>query len=131
MEFDGLAEGWEVWSLETRHAVLTYRPDVFDTHAYPAACLPTIHVTKGRRGRRPGRPDPDPDDPWYVTLALEPEIEADERTCETRAAAQEQALALAAAFADGKIDYRGCYQVPRPAYVDRLDELTGRESSDA
>jgi hypothetical protein len=125
MEFDGLPDGWKVWSADRRRVVLTYRPDVFDTDAYPAACLPTITVTKGRRGRRPGRPDPDPSDPWYVTLYLEPEVEVKTCACETRESARESALALAARFADGDIDYRACYQVPRPEYCARLDELTG------
>jgi hypothetical protein len=125
MEFDKLPEGWEVWSADQRRVVLTYRPDVFDTDAYPAACLPTITVTKGQRGRRPGRPDPDPADPWYATLYLEPEIEAEKSACEAREGARETALAFAARFADGDIDYRECYQVPRPDYFARLDELTG------
>jgi hypothetical protein len=127
MEFSGLADGWEVWSREATNAVLTYRPDVFDTDEYPAPCLPTIYVTKGRRGRRPGTHDPDEDDPWFVTLYLEPEVDGDENRYGTRAAAQEGALDLAARFANGDVDYRSLYQVPRGEYLDRLDELVGGE----
>ena len=125
MEFDGLADGWEIWAAEERRAVLVYRPDVFDSDAFPAPCLPTIYVTKGRRGRRPGRPTPPPDAPWYVSLYLEPDVSR-EHSYGSREAAAEGALALAASFAAGEVDYRGLYQVPRPDYLDRLDELTGR-----
>jgi hypothetical protein len=123
MELDGIAEGWEVWNEERTKVVLTYRPDVFNSQAYPAPCLPTIHVTKGRRSRRPGKNAPAPDDPWYVTLYLEPDVSGEERTCESREAAAEAARALAGQFAAGEIDYRDLYQVPRPAYLDELDEL--------
>jgi len=34
-------------------------------------------------------------------------------------------LDLAERFADGEIDYRGAYQVPREGYFDELDELVG------
>lgn len=126
MEFSGLADGWVVWNREETKVVLTYRPDVFDTQEYPAPCLPTIHVTKGRRGRRPGPHDPAPSDPWFVTLYLEPEIAGDEHRYDSRATAEDGALDLAARFAEGDVDYRSLYQVPRDAYLDRLDELTGR-----
>lgn len=126
MEFEGLPEGWEVWSVESRRVVLAYRPDVFDSQAYPAACLPTIYLTKGRRGRRPGRPTPSPDAPWYVTLYLEPEVSDTERRFDSRERAREEALSLAESFAAGDVAYRDLYQVPRPAYLDKLDELTGR-----
>jgi len=127
MEFSGLADGWEVWSREETKVVLTYRPDVFDSDEYPAPCLPTIYVTKGRRGRRPGPHDPDEDDPWFVTLYLEPEVAGDEHRYESREATQEGTLDLAARFTRGELDYRSLYQVPRDAYLDRLDELTGAE----
>jgi len=126
MDFDELAEGWEVWNVDERRVVLAYRPDVFDADTYPAACLPTIYVTKGRRGRRPGRPTPPPDAPWYVTLYLEPEVSDTEERYESRERAREGALALAERFAAGEVAYRSLYQVPRPAYLDKLDELTER-----
>jgi len=127
MEFDDLAAGWEVWNAERTKVVLTYRPDVFDSDQFPAPCLPTIHVTKGKRGRRPGRDVPSPEDPWYVTLYLEPDVAGEKREYDSRERARDGAVALAAAFATGEIDYRSLYQVPRPAYLDRLDDLTGRE----
>ena len=127
MSLDDLAEGWEVWSEEATKVVLAYRPDVFDTAAYPAACLPTIYLTKGKRSRRPGRDDPPPDASWYVTLFLEPEVDRDADTYETRGEAIEGAKRLAAAFAAGDVDYRELYQVPRPEYFEALDDLTGEE----
>ena len=130
MEFDGLADGWSVWSVERTKAVMTYRPDVFDTQGYPAACMPTIYVTKGQLGRRPGRDVPDPEDSWYVTLYLEPDVSSDELEYETRAAAESGAVELSKQFARGEIDYRGLYQVPRPDYFEKLDELTGRDEHD-
>lgn len=126
MSFDSLPEGWEQWSQERHRFVLTYRPDVFDSKAFPAPCLPTIYVTKGRRSRRPGRNVPDPSDPWYVTLYLEPEVNADEQQFGSKQAAIEGASELATDFDNGNINYRDLYQVPRPEYFERLDELTGR-----
>ena len=126
MTFENLPESWTVWSDETMRTVLAYRPDVFDSTAFPAACLPTIYITKGRRGRRPGRPTPNPDDPWFVTLYLEPDVSDTEREFESRQAARDGAVALAIQFAEGDIDHRGLYQVPRPDYFEKLDELTGR-----
>ena len=123
MDSDGIAAGWQVWNEERTKVVLTYRPDVFNSEAFPAPCLPTIHVTKGRRSRRPGKNTPAPDDPWYVTLYLEPDVSGEELTRGSREEATEAAAALAERFAAGEIDYRGLYQVPRPAYLDRLDEL--------
>lgn len=121
-----LPSGWERWSEESTRLVLVYRPDVFDGEGFPAPCLPTLYVTKGARDRRPGRPDPDPADPWHVRLFLEPEIEGASETYEEREGALAAALELAEDFAAGHLDYRSWYQVPRPAYLDRLDELTGR-----
>jgi hypothetical protein len=126
MGFDALPEGWETWSDGTEKSVLVYRPDVFDGAAFPAPCMPTIYVTKGRRRRKPGR-ETRPDDPWYVTLFLEPEVSGEERSYDDRAAAEAAATELAAAFGDGEIDYRGLYQVPREEYFAELDRLTGRE----
>jgi len=125
MGFEELVEGWEVWSDEGRRVVLAYRPDVFDTEAYPAPCLPTIYVTQGKRDRRPGRDRPAADAPWYVRLYLEPEVSGDRSRHRTREPALEAALDLASRFANGELDYRSLYQVPRPAYLDRLDELVG------
>ncbi|PSP66408.1 hypothetical protein BRC70_08945 [Halobacteriales archaeon QH_6_68_27] len=99
--------------------------DVFDGDAFPAPCMPTVYVTKGKRRRKPGR-DVRPGDPWYVTLYLEPDVNADRETYDPRAEATAAARDLARRFADGKIDYRDLYQVPREAYFERLDELTGR-----
>jgi hypothetical protein len=130
MTLEGLAEGWEVWHEETTKVVLAYRPDVFDADAFPAPCLPTIYATKGERDRRPGRPDPDPDDPWYVTFYLEPDVTQGTEKHETRADALEGARETARRFAAGEIAYRDLYQVPREAYFERLDELTGRASGD-
>lgn len=127
MEFEGLHDGWEVWSVESTKAVLAYRPDVFDSHEFPPECLPTIYVTKGQRGRRPGRHVPDPDDSWYATLYLEPDVSLDRREFDTRVEAADGTVTLAAEFARGDVDYRELYQVPRPDYVEKLDELTGRE----
>ena len=125
MEFDSLAEGWEVWTENEERAVLVFRPDVFDGDAFPAPCMPTIYVTKGKRRRKPGR-DIRPDDPWYVTLFLEPEVNADEESFEAREDAVAAACDVARRFAGGDIDYRELYQVPRETYFERLDELTGR-----
>lgn len=127
MSFDGVASGWTVWSEERDRSVLVYRPDVFDTDDFPAPCLPTLYVTKGRRGRRPGRDVPDPEDPWYVTLFLEPEVTGRESQFESREAAIEGAIEIAREFQTGAVDYRAAYQVPRDAYLDRLDELTGHD----
>jgi len=127
VEFDGLTDDWTVWTAEQRRAVLVYRPDEFDSGAYPAACLPTIYVTKGQRGRRPGRPTASADTDWYVTLYLEPDVSDTQHRHTDREAARRRALDIAERFATGRLDYRALYQVPRPAYLDRLDELTGRE----
>lgn len=125
MGFDAMADGWEVWTDGAEKAVLVYRPDVFDSAAFPAPCLPTIYVTKGRRRRLPGR-QTRPDDPWYVTLFLEPEVNRTADEYEDRELAEDGARTLATRFADGAIDYRGLYQVPREDYFAKLDELTGR-----
>lgn len=124
MSFDTLPDGWMVWNEESDgRAVLAYRPDVFDTEAFPAPCLPTIYLSPGSPRRRPGAGG---SDEWTVTLYLEPEVEARAETRDTRADAVAAAVDLAGAFAAGEVDYRGIYQVPREAYCDRLDELVGR-----
>lgn len=133
MSFEDLPEGWTVWHDEPGgKSVLVYRPDVFDSQAYPAPCLPTLYVARGGRGRRPGSARQGADE-WRVTLFLEPEVEAAADRYDDRAAAVAGAVDCARRFARGEVDYRDRYQVPREAYLDRLDELTGRapEPSDA
>lgn len=127
MGFESLADGWEVWSDEATRVVLAFRPDVFDTVEYPAPCMPTIYVSKGRRGRRPGRERPPPDADWYVRLYLEPDVALPAESAETRGDAEALAADLASRFAAGEIDARGLYQVPREAYLDRLEALTGTD----
>lgn len=124
MGFETVPDGWTVWTDGTEKAVLVYRPDVFDSDAFPAPCLPTIYVTKGKRSRKPGR-DTRPDDPWYVTLFLEPEVDRDAESFDTRGAAEAAATDLAARFHAGEIDYRALYQVPREEYLAELEDLTG------
>ena len=108
-------------------AILVFRPDVFDAEAFPAPCLPTIHVSNGSRRRRPGAARIEADE-WHAVLLLEPEIEAAVERRDDREAACAAARDLAARFAGGDVDYRDRYQVPREAYFERLDELTGREA---
>lgn len=125
---EALATDWSLWSEEAGQVVVVYRPDIFDSETFPPPCLPTLYLTKGSRGRRPGKPQPDPDDPWNLTLSLEPGVSADRRQFDGRKAAMEGAVELADAFANGEIDYRSLYQVPRERYLAKLDELTGREA---
>ncbi len=127
MAFEELPAGWEVWSDEATKVVLAYRPDVFNTADYPAPCMPTIYLSKGKRGRRPGRDRPAPDADWYVTLFLEPEVSHEAESAETRADAETAAVDLARAFSDGEIDVRDMYQVPRDDYLDRLEDMTGAD----
>jgi hypothetical protein len=124
MAFESVPRGWQVWTDGTEKAVLVYRPDVFDTADFPAPCLPTIYVTKGRRSRHPG-PRTRPGDPWYVTLYLEPEVDRDADSYDNRADARAGAAELARRFDAGEIDYRALYQLPRDDYLAKLDELTG------
>ena len=124
MAFEGLHDDWVVWSDQREKMVLAYRPDVFDGDAFPAPCLPTIYVTKGRRRRHPGD-QTRPEDPWHVTLFLEPEVDRSADQYDRREDATAAAVDLAAEFARGDVDYRGLYQVPREAYFEKLDELTG------
>ncbi len=127
LEESALGDGWRVWNADDERAILAYRPDVFDSAAFPPECLPTIYVARGRRTRRPEGPrNLPPDAPWFVTLYLEPDVNRDPDAYDTRAAACEGAIDLSRRFADGAVDYRGLYQVPRESYFEKLDELTGR-----
>ncbi|MFB6139161.1 MAG: DUF5820 family protein [Halosimplex sp.] len=126
MAFEELTDEWVVWSDEREKAVLAYRPDVFDGEGFPAPCLPTIYLTKGKRSRHPGD-RARPSDPWYVTLYLEPEVDSSADEYDSREAAESGAVDLAGRFARGDVDYRGLYQVPREAYFEKLDDLTGRD----
>lgn len=123
-----LPDDWTVWNEEPDgRVILAYRPDVFDANAFPAPCLPTIHVSNSSLQRRPGSGQLQ-SETWHVRLLLEPEIESTVEKFDTREAAIDGAVNLARRFAEGDIDYRSLYQVPRPAYLDQLDELTGREA---
>ena len=126
LDEETLGEGWTVWNAEDERVILAYRPDVFDGGEFPPACLPTIHVARGRRIRRPeGSRNLPPDAPWLVTLYLEPEVNRTPAAHDTPEAARECAVELTRRFAAGEIDYRRLYQVPRPDYLSKLDELTG------
>ena len=127
MELPDLPAGWRVWNAESEgRVILAYRPDVFDSAAFPAACLPTIYVTNGSPKRRPGAGAVDTDR-WQVKLFVEPEVEVGTEAFDDRPAALDGAVETARAFAAGEVDYRAAYQVPREAYLARLDELTDRE----
>lgn len=123
-----LPAGWTVWNDEPGgRTILAYRPDVFDAEEFPAPCLPTLYVAAGRPNRPAGEAEYGRTEVWRVEFFLEPEVEAvPARTYDDREAALAGARELAEQFARGDLDYRGAYQVPRPAYLDRLDELTGR-----
>ncbi len=121
-----LGDGWTVWNDDDDRAVLAYRPDVFDGTTFPAPCLPTVYVTRGRPNRRPeGNRTLPPNAPWVVTLRLEPDVEHESDTHGSRADAIEGAERLTGRFSAGDLDYRSLYQVPREPYLDELDELTG------
>ena len=123
MSIEPLPDGWRVWNEEpSGRVILTFRPDVFDGSALPAACLPTIYLTNGSRRSRPGAGQYATNE-WHVVLFLEPEIEAVAETYTERSAAVDAAVTVAERFAAGGVDYRDAYQVPREAYFERLDEL--------
>ncbi len=123
-----LGDGWRVWNAEEARVVLAYRPDVFDGADFPAPCMPTVYVTRGRRTRRPeGNRNLPPDAPWMVTLYLEPEVDRPPDAYDTREDAVDAAAALTRRFAAGDVDYRSLYQVPRDRYLAALDDLTGRD----
>ncbi len=124
MEFESLPDGWQVWNREpSGRVILTFRPDSFGDDL-PDACLPTIYLTNGSRRARPGAGQYATDE-WHVVLFLEPEVEALAETYDARDDAVAAAVDVATRFADGDVDYRAAYQVPREAYFDRLDELIG------
>ena len=128
MTLDSLPDGWTVWNEEPDgRVILAYRPDVFDSNDFPAPCLPTLYVSNGSRSRRPGAGQYETDT-WHAVLFLEPEIEGPVEEFDSRDAAVSGAVDIARRFAAGEVDYRSLYQVPRPDYFDRLDELTGREA---
>ena len=126
MDLAALSSAWTVWNQTDTELILAYRPDVFDSESFPAPCLPTIYLTRGRRTRRPGADRTGED--WYVTLYLEPEVERRPDSYTDRDDAVEGAVELANRFAVGDLDYRALYQVPREAYLDELDRLTGPEA---
>jgi hypothetical protein len=128
MPEEALPESWIVWNDEPDgRCILAYRPDVFDTQQFPPECLPTIYLTQGTPNRPPQ--EHRTTDSWYLKFYLEPDVTLSETPrFPTRDEAFDAAVELAAKFARGEVDYRACYQVPREAYLDRLDELTGREA---
>ena len=125
MDADALAPGWEVWNEEPTKIILAYRPDVFNGGDFPAECLPTLYVTRGKRSRRPGAQRVGED--WHVTLYLEPDVDDGGQSVDSKAAAIDAAKDRAAAFAAGEVEYRSLYQVPRATYFEKLDELVGTE----
>jgi hypothetical protein len=127
MEFAELPDGWTLWSQEAEKAVLAYRPDVFDGGAFPAPCLPTIYVTRGKRTRRPGSQRQGTD--WHVVLYLEPEVTGPEETYPTEAAAVTGATELATRFSNAEVDPSEYYEVPRERYLEKLESLTGSGSA--
>jgi len=122
-----LPDGWTLWNDEPGgRRVLAYRPDVFDTERFPPACLPTLYVAAGQPNRPAAEAKYGSTDVWRVQFFLEPEVElVAARTYDTREAALAGARELASEFARGDLDHREAYQVPRKAYLDRLDELVG------
>ncbi|WP_293030608.1 DUF5820 family protein [Natronococcus sp.] len=134
-DLESLPEAWEVWSAEDDgRVVLAYRPDVFDGEEFPAACLPTLYLTHGKRTRRPGTNPTDRtlEQDWFVTFYLEPDVSLNETNrFETRAEGLERTVELARQFDDGEIDYRALYQVPREEYFDRLDNLIGSDAAES
>ncbi|WP_324662327.1 DUF5820 family protein [Haloarcula sediminis] len=124
MDLAALPDEWTVWNRTETDLILAYRPDVFDSEAFPAPCLPTIYLTRGKRTRRPGADRTGED--WYVTLYLEPEVDHQAAAVRERDDAVAAAVDLADDFAAGEFDFRSLYQVPREAYLAELDTLTGR-----
>ena len=124
MNSDALPAGWQVWHESEARVILAYRPDVFDSEAFPAPCMPTIYVTSGSPRRRARSADSGATT-WAVTLFFEPEIEATTDQYDDREAAIDGAIGAAQRLVDGEIEYRDLYQVPREDYFDKLDDLLG------
>lgn len=125
--FGDLHDDWRVWNeAADGSAILVYRPDVFDTQQYPAPCLPTIHLAQRPPNERKRRAGSNPEG-WFVSLTLEPEVraKAEDAHFDSRTEAVAGAMELAERFARGDVDYHGAYQIPREAYLDALDDLTG------
>lgn len=128
---DALPAGWTVWTDDPDgRTVLAFRPDIFDGDAYPAPCMPTIYVSNGSRRRRPGAGGLETDE-WHAELFLEPDVTGPTERRDSRGAAREAAVDLARRFVAGGIDHRALYQVPREAYLDRLDELLGADEDES
>jgi hypothetical protein len=126
-DWSGLPEDWRVWhEADEGRVVLVFRPDVFDTQRFPAACLPTIYVSQRPPQERLPRLDAERSD-WFVSLRLEPEVQVVDAggRYESRADAVRAALGVASRFVAGEFDLRGVYQVPREAYLDELESLVG------
>ena len=122
----GFPEGWVVWNDEPDgRAVYVFRPEVFDSQAFPPACLPTLTVSPSSPDRPAG--EGISQGTWYVTLFLEPDVRL--RDLDGRFDSREEAVSgaheLASDFASGEIDFRSYYQVPREEYLDELESLTG------
>jgi len=123
----GFADGWVVWNEEPgSRLTLAYRPDVFDSSAFPAACLPTIAVAPG------SSPDQLPErrarsSSWYRAFYLEPAVRLREvdATYERWDDAVAGAHDVAERFVGGDLDYHAAYQDPREAYLAKLDDLVG------
>ncbi len=120
-----LPSGWRIWHDRPDDIfVLTYRPDVFDSDAFPASCLPTVTVKPARARGRSGRPrDPESTGPWVAELLLEPDAPLDRRRAADRSAAIEAGLELAGAFVEGTYDLGSPYADPPSAYLERLESL--------
>lgn len=122
--------GWTVWNDEPGgRRILAYRPDVFNEGNFHAAYLPTVFVWNGSRANRPGASQIRTET-WHAVLRLEPDVEGPVEEFDTREAAVDGGNVLARRFADGEVEYRDLYQVPPEAYLDKLDELTGRAESE-
>jgi hypothetical protein len=119
--------GWTVWNDEPRgRRILVFRPDVFnESNDLPAPCLPTILVSNRSQAPRPGAHRVRTGT-WRAVLTMEPEVEAVAETFDGRDEAVAGADDIARRFADGEVDYRAAYQVPREAYFERLDEVVGK-----